>query len=223
MVLGAWITLALGSKGFSARAKGFLAAATVAAVVVAFGTFTALNPFLTAQLPEPVSPELASGAHMNFPQRVKAVYDHRAKVSVVAMNTFPKDALPTLLDRVKVLLVQGFGRFSPLGPRGQSDSTIRFDPRQDWGALLYLPCVLAGIVVVFRRGLGQFRGGSPSEAWLFVVYFAVVDSVVTSFLPLAWDRYLMSTLPPSALLASIFLVACVDRLRRPSPSTGPPL
>ena len=223
LVLGAWITLALGSKGFSARAKGFLAAATVAAVVVAFGTFTALNPFLTAQLPEPVSPELASGAHMNFPQRVKAVYDHRAKVSVVAMNTFPKDALPTLLDRVKVLLVQGFGRFSPLGPRGQSDSTIRFDPRQDWGALLYLPCVLAGIVVVFRRGLGQFRGGSPSEAWLFVVYFAVVDSVVTSFLPLAWDRYLMSTLPPSALLASIFLVACVDRLRRPSPSTGPPL
>ena len=224
LVLAGWIALALVTRGFSTRSKWFLVFATVLAVVVAFATFTALNPFLTAQLPEPVAPELASGAHMSFWERVKAVYDHRAKVSIVAMNTFPNDALPTLRSKFSVFLVQGFGRFGPFGPRGQADSTIRFDFRQDWGALLYFPCVVAGIVLVLRRGLAQFRLSCASEAWLFLVYFVVVDAVVTSFLPLAWDRYLMSTLPPSALLASVFAVALFDRLRkRPSARPEPSL
>ncbi len=212
LVLASWIAVAMASKAFTPGSKRFLVAGTVLAVGVALGTFTALNPFLTAQLPEPVSPELASGAHMNFPQRIKAVFDHRAKVSVVAMNTFPNDALPTLLDRLSVVLVQGFGRFGPMGRQGVADSTIRFDPRQDWGALLWVPTVSLGLMVLLRRGLDQFRQGVPPLAALIVAYFVVVDSVVTSFLPLAWDRYMMSIQPPSALIASMFLVWCFDRL-----------
>jgi len=224
LVLASWIALAMVSSAFSVGSKRFLAASTVIAIGVAVGTFTALNPFLTAHLPEPVSPELASGAHMNYPQRVKAVFDHRAKVSVVAMNTFPNDALPTLLDRVKVVLVQGFGRFGPLGRQGVADSTIRFDSKQDWGAVVWFPTVALGLVLLFRQGLDQFRRGVPPLAWLAVAYFGVVGSVVTSFLPLAWDRYMISIQSPSALVGSMSLVWCFDRLfRRSHPAPESPL
>ena len=58
--------------------------------------------------------------------------------------------------RPKVIVVQGFGRFGLFGP-SESDSTVRFDLRQDWGVILWLPLVLS----VSSRSVRLGRGSVP--------------------------------------------------------------
>ena len=218
LVLLGWIALALILGQFTHRSKGFLgAAAAVVAGGVAFGTFVALNPYLTAHPPAPVAPELAREAPMTFLDRTWAVYDHRATISALAMKSFPHNALPTLADRVAAVAVQGFGRFGPLGPRGRTDSTIRFDWQQDWGALVWLPLVGAGSIILGWQGRRQARAGLPPLVWLALTYLTVVVAVVTPFIPLAWDRYFLSLQAPSALVVGCLVGAGIDRwLREPS-------
>ena len=204
LVLVTWLILGLMTPTVSARSRWFLVAAGPVAAIVAFGTFVAMNPYLTSRPARQISPERAAEAAKSFPERVRSVYDHRAAVSRLGMKSFPHNALPTLADRVMAVAVQGFGRFGPFGPRGWTDSTIRYDWGQDRGAIVWGPLVAFSLIVLTRRGWREFRGGHPPLTWLPVGYFGVVVGVVTLFIPLAWDRYFLSIQAPS-----ILVVACM--------------
>jgi 4-amino-4-deoxy-L-arabinose transferase-like glycosyltransferase len=215
MVLAAWMLLGLLQKGMSNRSKLGLAGATILAGAVSFGTFVALNPFLTARPAGPLQEPLKSAAGLSFFERLKAIKDHRVEVSQIGMRQFAHNALPGLPDKLAAVAVQGYGRFSPFGP-AHSDSTVRFDWRQDWGALIWLPIVLAGLVVAVVRGRRQSRAGEPPTAWAIALAAALSLVVVTSFIPLAWDRYYISLQPGAVLLASAALTAPFRR--RPEPA-----
>lgn len=213
MVLGAWAVLGLGLRGVPIRSKLGLASATLAAGLVAFGTFAALNPFLTAHPPGPLP--AGSIAQSSFLDRVRIIKDHRVEVSRKGQVDFAHNALTTLPAKVAAVAVQGYGRFSPLGP-SHSDSTRRFDRRQDWGGLIWGPVVALGFVAALRRGRLQRLRREPPTAWAVALAAAVALAVVTSFIPLAWDRYYLSIQAGSVLLASAALTAPFDRLRRPA-------
>jgi Dolichyl-phosphate-mannose-protein mannosyltransferase len=205
-------------KRMPRRAGLGLVAATILAGAVSFGTFVALNPFLTAKPPGTLRSPLKTLAELSFVDRLKLVKDHRVGVSENGMQLFPADALPTPFDKFKAVVVQGYGRFSPLGP-AHSDSTNRFDWRQDWGALIWWPIVLAGLIVAIIRGVNQHRAGMPPTAWAIALAAILAFVVVTSFIPLAWDRYYLSLQPGAALLASAALTAPFARFRRrPEPA-----
>ena len=124
------------------------------------------------------------------------------------------NALRTQADKVKVFAVQGFGRFSPFGP-AKSNSEIRYDPRQDWGAVLWWPLVLFGVVQSIRLGRDQLRSGAPPTAIALLIWAAVAWIVVAVYLPMAWDRYLLPIQAPNALLAAVGVSALWDRLKEP--------
>lgn len=215
LVLASWVGLALATRAFSNRTKWLLALATPAAATVAFGTFVALNPYLTADPPPPVDHAIAGEVAKSFAERAWSVYAHRAAVSRQGMETFPHNALPRLLDRAAVVAVQGFGRFGPLGPHGWSDSTIRYDWRQDGGAVVWGPLVALGLVALGLRGWREAAAGVAPLGWLPVAYFAVVVGVVTPFIPLAWDRYFLSIQAPAVLVVACLLGTLFEHGRSP--------
>jgi 4-amino-4-deoxy-L-arabinose transferase-like glycosyltransferase len=213
LILGAWAWLAIPLSPCSKRGRATLVLATLAAGGVSFATFAALNPFLYAHPRGSLDPRLEPVARLSFRERVKAVYDHRAGISEHAQSQFPDNALRTPREKVEAVAVQGFGRFGPFGPRGRTDSTVRFDARQDRGAWVWLPWVALGLLAALIRGRLQLHQGEPPAAWAIVVQAIVAMFVVTSFIPLAWDRYFLSIQPGSALLASFAIVEGFDRLR----------
>jgi 4-amino-4-deoxy-L-arabinose transferase-like glycosyltransferase len=218
MVLAAWAGLGLASRRAPGYAKLGLVASTVAAGAVAVATFAALDPTLTARPSGPLPPGIARLAPMSPLERARVVKDHRVAVSAIGQRGFPDDALPTLGPKALAVLVQGFGRFSPIGPR-HSDSTRRFDPRQDWPVVAWLPLVVAGAVVAYRRGRDQSARGEPTTAWAVLLGWVVALVVVTSFIPLAWDRYYLPIQPGAAILGAAALTSLAARLRRPREAT----
>ncbi len=222
-VLGAWAILALGLIRFPLRGRIDFCLATFLAGIVAFTTFCALNPFLFAH-PSASAPQAL--ARLGFWERVKVVSDHRVNVSDHAKSLFPNDALRTGRDKVEAVVVQGFGRFGPFGPRGRTDSTIRFDWKQDRGALLWIPIVGLGFIAGLIRGIGRRKAAEPPTSWAILVQAIVAVGVVTAFIPLAWDRYFLSIQPGFALLGSYAVVAGFDLvrgwlIRRPLPEDRP--
>ena len=183
-------------------------------------TFVALNPFLTARPRRPLDPPLAMIAKMSVARRMRLLVEHRMAVSRGQKVLFPNDALKTPLEKLKVLVVQGFGRFGPFGPR-HSDSTRRYDAAQDWGAPVWIACVIAGVPWWLSRGKRQVASGEPPTAWAILVKSFAALAVVTAYLPLAWDRYFLSIQPGSALLAAGATVAAADSLIRARPRRGP--
>lgn len=204
---GLGVVLARGRRRTLAAFIGSATCAAIAGVVV----FIVLNPYMLARPRGPIPPMLMAPAPIaQTPlERGAWMIRHRVEVSHAARARFPHEALLTPFEKLAAVSVQGFGRFGPLGPRDH-DSTVpyaRFDMRRDWGALIWLPCVLAGAVVLVFRGRGQCKAGSVPLAW-FVVLFALVSaSVVTGFIPMAWDRYYLSLQAPAALLGASTLVA----------------
>ena len=53
-----------------------------------------------------------------------------------------------------------------------------------------------------RSGRGP-SGSQPPTAWAILIYFVVALSVVTVYLPMAWDRYFLPIQAPAALLAGL--------------------
>jgi len=221
-ILAGWAALAIGLPVCSKWGRAAFVVATVGAGFVSFGTFAALNPFLTARPAGPIDPSLAATARLTFAGRVHAVAEHRVGVSARAPSQFPNDALTTPRDKVGAVLVQGFGRFGPLGPRGRTDSTVRFDRRQDVGALAWLPWVVAGLGFAVRKGREQIRAGGPPASWAIVAQAAVAGATVTAFIPLAWDRYFLSIQPGSAILGAIAAVGLFDLARSAIVRESPP-
>jgi len=214
IVVWAWLALAAVSMPirWRDRTAWLLLAASIGAV--SLGVFVGLNPFVSARprnlggvpLMAPVAPNQSISA------RLKQVVSHRVEVSRVAKAAFPRDALTTPTAKLSVLFVQGFGRFGPLGPP-HSDSTRRYDLRQDWGAILWLPLVVAGLFRCVHTGREKLASGQFPDSWAVAVLFLVCMLTVGTFLPLAWDRYFLSIQAGSVLLASSAIVGVMDVLK----------
>ena len=157
---------------------------------------------MTAHPPEPLPEGLRPTAELPTWKRLELLLYHRRDVSREQQQVFSHNALHSLAEKARVIAVQGFGRFGPLGP-AKSNSTIRYDSAQDRGALLWLPVVAAGFVTALWLGQRQARSGAAPTAWALCVWSLLALTVVTVYLPMAWDRYQLPIQAPAALLASL--------------------
>ncbi|WP_148597170.1 4-amino-4-deoxy-L-arabinose transferase [Aquisphaera giovannonii] len=208
--MASWGVLGLATaRGASFARRASLVAGVGLAIVSAAGTFVLLNPFMTAHpvgTPEP----MRSLAEMGAISRFRFLIDQRRESSASQQRMFAHNALLGPLERAKVVAVQGLGRFGLLGPP-KSDSTLRYDV-QDLGALLWMPLVLLGLVRAILLGRRQRIAGEPPTAWALVLWAAVSAAVVTLYIPMAWDRYLLPIQAPFAVLAAIPLREALGRL-----------
>ena len=204
MVVGAWVLLGCAIGGWKAKA-GLIGSAAVSGLL-AFAVFVALNPFLTAHPRQRLSEPFASIAKLSLLDRVRMMTDLRLKVSAGQQKGFPHNAVKTPWDKASVTAVQGFGRFGPLGPSA-SDSRVRYDRAQDWGAMVWIPLVLLGGGTALVRGRTQRNRGEPPTSWAALIHFAMALVVVTAYLPMAWDRYMLPIQGPSALLGAMGCLA----------------
>ncbi len=177
-----------------------LAAGFLLFVTLSFATFVLTNPTIYAHPQIALTEEFARVNGMGIVDRTKLVIDHRAKVASSSASGFI-EATPTFDRKAGAFFVQGFGRFGPMGPSA-SNSRIRYDPRQDWGAVVWLPIVLAGFGWCAFGGRLQARDGRAPSLWCVGVHAFLAWVVVITFLPLAWDRYFLSIQPCSAILAA---------------------
>ena len=165
-VIVAWSMATWLAPGLSIGRKLAVSLATVITVAAALGTSVALNPFLTAHPTGHLKGD-AKVLRLEKPwQRFRSQIAWRQKVSATQKLSFPNNALYDFSERAKVILMQGFGRFGPFGPRG-SDSRERFDFRQDWGVVLWLPLVMFGLLESLRLGREQLRAGQRPRRGLF--------------------------------------------------------
>ena len=201
MCFAAWCLLGLALSGIASERKLILALGTVMACLSAWFVFVELNPSMTAYPAGRIPIRLHYLADMNPWERFLFLVDYRRDMARSQQRMFPHNALETPVDRASVVAVQGFGRFGPLGPR-KSDSTRRYDPSQDFGAMIWLPLVLAGLAASIALGRRQRREGTMPTAWCLVAWAGVSVAMVTAYLPMAWDRYQLPIQAPAALLAS---------------------
>jgi hypothetical protein len=211
LIVGAWALLAVCLPGFRGARKVALAGSALVAGALAFLTFVALNPFLTAHPLGPLSPGLRPIADLGFLARCDKLRTHRLEVAANQQHNFRQNALSTPFERARVVAVQGFGRFGPFGP-SPDDSTIRYDLQQDWGAVFWRTWVGLGLVCSLVQGWRQLRMGAPPAAWAIALQALVALAVVTLYIPMAWNRYFLSIQPGSALLAAGAVVWAFDGL-----------
>ncbi|WP_235963256.1 ArnT family glycosyltransferase [Tautonia rosea] len=223
MTLVAWAALAVVVPGVSLGRKGLVFGSVILAGLVAFGTFILGNPVLTAspRLPEGAPDGVVNLAEQGVLGRTLAVMEHRSDVSRGAQEhpVFKAQGYPVngLGAKLAVVGVQGFGRFGPLGPR-TTDSIVRYDWAQDWGALLWGPIVMTGVIGAIGIGSRQRRAGQPPTAWAVLVQFAVGLATVLAFIPMAWDRYMLPIQSGAALLGAAAVSAVIGLIWR---SKGP--
>lgn len=211
MTMAAWVALAwiLPKRPLSVKFR--LSAGALLAPIAAGLCFVALNPYMTAHPGDPLPSDVKRIAQLNAWERFRLLIDHRREMSRSQQLGFAHNALTTFSERAKVVAVQGFGRFGPLGP-SSSDSTRRYDRSQDWGAVVWLPLCLLGLVRASVLGYRQFRAGEPPGAWAVAIWALVSLAVVTSYLPMAWDRYQLPIQAPLALVAASALVAAGESI-----------
>jgi 4-amino-4-deoxy-L-arabinose transferase-like glycosyltransferase len=202
MVIAAWCGSAVLLSKLDIRSKLTLAAGAAATIAAALALVLALNPAFTAR---------ADVSLIQY-RRLRRMIDIRLDASRVQQKNFEHNALKTLPERLPVFAVQGFGRFGPLGP-SKSESTVRFDPAQDWGLVLWCPLVVLGVVQTVRLGRRQLADGRPPTAIALLIWAAVAWAVVAAYLPMAWDRYLLPIQAPNALLAAVGVHGLWERLR----------
>jgi hypothetical protein len=112
---------------------------------------------------------------------------------------------------------EGFGRFSPFGPRDIKTDEPR-PQREQFGdyrraaCLVWLPLVSWGLIVCCRLGWKSWRAGHAPLGWFAVLYLAMSVAVVVMMIPLNWDRYYLPLQAPAAVLASVGMVATIERL-----------
>ncbi len=191
IVIVAWAAMAAGRT--KALSVGYAALAALTGVIV----FLGLNPFFYGEPKGLNDPNFAEYESKTVVERVFQVLKHRIDVSTSGQKQFPNDALTNLPQKAVALAIQGFGRFSPFGPR-YDNSVNRFEIAQDWPVVLWLPMVLAGAVLAWRdRTKSQTQPGPYVLVW-----FLAAVLTVGAFLPLAWNRYYLPIVVPSILLAS---------------------
>ncbi len=186
-------------------------AGTIVTVALALVLAVALNPYFTAKPTGSMDRYAREQVSKSVWERFLHQVDYRLDVSKTQQRNFPNDALRALPERAGVILVQGFGRFGPFGPRA-ANSEIRYDLRQDWGVFIWLPLVCFGLVQAVRLGLEQLRAGKPPVALALVVWAVCAWAVVTLYLPMAWDRYQLPIQSGNAMLAAVGLASLWDRV-----------
>jgi 4-amino-4-deoxy-L-arabinose transferase-like glycosyltransferase len=211
LCFAAWCLLGLCLPRVSLERKLMMAAVTATAVGAAWYVFVELNPFMTAHPTGRLPAAAQKVADMGPGRRFEFLIEHRREVSRAQRLAFSHNALHTLPERARVVAVQGFGRFGPLGP-SKSDSTVRYDWSQDWGALLWLPLVAAGFMTSIRLGQRQYQEQEPPVAWLLTIWACLAFGVVTAYLPMAWDRYELPIQAPATLLAALVLASAWEAL-----------
>lgn len=214
LIIAAWTGLTLIAPGLVLGRKLIMGSGSLVTLLVALALFVAFNPFMTVRPREPLPQPLQSIASLSLWQRFDFQMRHRFLVSENQKSSFPHNALHTIADKTKVFAVQGFGRFGLLGPP-DADSTVRFDRRQDLGALFWAPLVFYGLVRALLLGVNQFRAGQPPAALALVVWAIVAWAVITLYLPMAWDRYLLPIQSVNALLAATAVAAIWKRVATP--------
>lgn len=201
VTLGAWTLLGLFARGTPAARKVELVLCFCVVAATALAAFCILNPTVYAQPAAALPEALESFKKLSAFERLFAIVDHRAKVASVSADRFP-EAIHGLSEKLGAFFIQGFGRFSPLGP-AHTKSWIRYDSHQDWGAAVWLPLSLAGIAVAGALGRRQAQDGELPLSYCLVIQTLAAWLVVGSFLPLAWDRYFLSIQASSALLVGL--------------------
>ena len=215
MILAAWCGLGMIAPGRPPRMRLALAGGAVLAMVAMVATVLALNPTLTCHPRAAVRADLAGRVGQSPWARFRGTIDYRLDVAEGQrkMGKFSRDLTQTPPEKLGVFVVQGFGRFGPFGP-SQSNSEVRYERRQDWGVVLWFPLVLFGIYRSWRLGMAQLRAGEPPTALALLVWAFVSWAVVASYLPLAWDRYLLPIQAPNAMLAAVGLAGLYPFRRR---------
>ncbi len=158
-IIAAWCLAAWIIPGLALTRKLAFGLAMAVTIFVAVWVSVALNPYLTAKPTAPVDPLPRTALELidKSPwQRFRFQVEHRVNQSADQKRNFPDDALYTLAEKAKVVLIQGFGRFGPLGPF-ESDSTQRFSIRQDWGLCVWLPFVVIGFLETMRLARARFE------------------------------------------------------------------
>jgi hypothetical protein len=186
------------------------AAMAILSGVVALAMFVVLDPFLTAHPKRPTSGHLAKIDEMGMVSRANLMTRLRLDVAAGQKERFAHNAMNSAFDKLSTTAVQGFGRFGPLGP-SRTDSEKRYDWVQDWGAVVWLPLVFSCCIWAGLEGRSQWKRGEPSTAWAVLLHLAIAIGVVTSYLPLAWDRYFLPIQAPSILLVSGGITALARR------------
>jgi Dolichyl-phosphate-mannose-protein mannosyltransferase len=215
MTVGAWIVLAAALPNVSIQRKRLISLAFAVTVVVAFGTFVSLNPFMTA----PPDPTPGAGririAGSSLWDRASAIVRNRESATRDQVARF-REAIRWWPERPLVVAIQGFGRFGLFGPP-HHDSQLpydRYDWGRDWGVSIWLPWVAIGALWAALRGREQYERQEPPTAWALLIQAALSIGVVATLLPLAWDRYFLDFQPATALLAAGVAVEAADRLLR---------
>jgi Dolichyl-phosphate-mannose-protein mannosyltransferase len=196
----------------------------VVAIAIGFGSFAVfvgLNPLMTARpaLGTNAPTQTRELAAKNLLARAKFLVDFRREWTVEALKnpTFKTDWLRTFPERVRMTMWEGFGRFSPLGPRDirthePRPDRERFTDYHRATSLLWLPLVAWGLVLTTCAGWHALRAGRPPVAWALVLYMAVSLAIVVFMIPLNWDRYYLPLQAPAAALAAIAIAATVKRV-----------
>jgi len=211
MIVAAWTLIGLVATGLRLKHRLTIASGSIMTLAAALAVSLTLNPYLTARPRGFVSPQARHLLKKNPWQRFLFQVRHRVELSEDQQQTFPDDALHTLAERSEVAAVQGFGRFGPIGPT-LSNSRVRFDLNQDFGAVFWAPLVLIGLVASIALGQSQWRAAAPPTGIALAVWTALAWLVVTVYLPMAWDRYLLPIQAVNALLAALGATMIWDRL-----------
>jgi 4-amino-4-deoxy-L-arabinose transferase-like glycosyltransferase len=211
LVVAAWTLLGIVAPGLRVERRLLIVSASIATVATAIGVFVLLNPFLTARPRGYVTPEARRFLDENPWQRFLFQVRHRLEMSEYQQKNFPHDALHTVAERCDVVAVQGFGRFGPFGPT-LSDSRVRFDLRQDSGAVFWAALVMIGLIESFALGQCQWRMAKPPTGMALLGWTGLAWLVVTVYLPMAWDRYLLPIQAVNSLLAALGPTMIWDRL-----------
>ena len=234
MIVGIWSGAAVLTHGLLWSRKLTITGGAIVTGIVALALFVALNPFMTArptggvpaqlqlvqkQLRPDLIAELAAVSKLNITQRFRVLVDQRLAVASHQKKTMPHNALNDLGEKFKVFAAQGFGRFGLFGP-AKSDSRVRYDLRQDLGSIVWAPLVLIGLVQSFRSGRRQLHAGEAPTGIALMLWGAITWVVVTIYLPMAWDRYLLPPQSVNALLAALALSAIYDRVVHHIPLVG---
>ena len=75
-----------------------------------------------------------------------------------------------------------------------------------------MPAVLLGLVVSILMGIYQYQTGQAPTAVALSIWAALGWVVVTLYLPMAWNRYLLPIQSGNVLLAALAAGAIWDKL-----------
>jgi len=146
-------------------------------------------------------------------------FRHQWAQEALKQEWLRKDWLKTYGQRLKMTIWEGFGRYSPLGPRDIRTHQPRperesFREYRRYVCLIWLPVCLFGAWHAFKVGWDHLKGGLSPDAWILLVYAGIVTATVVLLIPLNWDRYYLPIQPAACLLGGYAVLGALKWLGR---------